>query len=77
MHGFHINELNVFLRRGGQETTIWKKEKQQGNRWIRDQVNIEEMNPNIRIGFAGIRGSEFSGDIALDNIQLLPGSCPT
>lgn len=77
MYGFHINELNVFTRRGSQETILWRKLKQQGSQWIRGQVNIAEMNPNLRIGFTGIRGSEFSGDIALDNIQLVPGVCPT
>ncbi|CAD5119990.1 DgyrCDS8574 [Dimorphilus gyrociliatus] len=77
MYGFHINELNVFTRIGSQDTIIWKKVGQQGNRWIGDQVNIETMSPNIRIGFTGIRGGEYSGDIALDDIQLLPGTCPT
>lgn len=30
---------------------------------------------SFQIGFVGVRGTEFSGDIALDNVRVRSGAC--
>ena len=42
--------------------------------YLCNDVNFEIAH-FLQIGFTGIRGKEFSGDIALDNIQITSGPC--
>ena len=40
-HGVDVNTLNVYLKRHGElGAPVWTRMRDQGNRWLRGQVNI-------------------------------------
>lgn len=75
MFGFHINELQVFVEdTGGRRQIVWRKSGDQGNYWYRGVVTVT-LSSIQKVGFIGVRGNEYSGDIALDNIALSYNAC--
>ncbi|XP_015774187.1 PREDICTED: uncharacterized protein LOC107352362 [Acropora digitifera] len=68
MYGATINQLNVF----NGSTIAFTKFGQQGNRWLFAEVTVFVRNT---ITFEGIRGSSFTGDIAIDDVSLVDGVC--
>ena len=77
MHGSNIGTLNVYIE--GQnvaKSNVFTRNGQQGNNWLKGEVDVQAIN-NLKIYFEGVRGNGFSGDIALDDILLTPGTCAT
>ncbi|XP_049780981.1 MAM and LDL-receptor class A domain-containing protein 1-like [Schistocerca cancellata] len=78
MYGNGIGTLSVILSdaREGQEKLLWSLSGEAGNAWYQAEVPISSLNP-YKIIFAGKVGRNSLGDIALDDVSLTPGSCPT
>ncbi|XP_035827615.1 MAM and LDL-receptor class A domain-containing protein 1 [Aplysia californica] len=77
MYGIKINTLNVYVMPSGQTRSLkWTRTGPQGSDWLEASVDIT-MARDYYILFEGIRGTDYQGDIGLDDIRLLPGSCTT
>ncbi|WP_411026962.1 hypothetical protein, partial [Salmonella sp. s55044] len=74
MYGSAINTLNVYAKTTTLGNATWTKYGSQGNQWILGQVSIHVFTPT-QIVFEGVRGSSFTGDIALDDISIVAGDC--
>ena len=44
------------------------------NKWYKASVNVQEKAP-YKLLFTGVRGLNYQGDIALDDISLFSGRC--
>jgi len=81
MFGADIGTLNVLQKTAPgnkSEKIIWSLSGQQGNQWLEGRVALSKI-PSISywIVFEGIRGNSYRGDIAIDDILIKDGSCPT
>ncbi|XP_013393210.1 MAM and LDL-receptor class A domain-containing protein 2-like, partial [Lingula anatina] len=78
MYGAHVNSLNVYFKSG---TTlgkaIWTKKGTQGNKWIQAQVDISGTvsGRNLQVVFEGVRGTGYQGDISIDDVTVVDGTC--
>ncbi|XP_013393211.1 MAM and LDL-receptor class A domain-containing protein 1 [Lingula anatina] len=78
MYGAHVNSLNVYFKSG---TTlgkaIWTKKGTQGNKWIQAQVDISgtASGRNLQVVFEGVRGTGYQGDISIDDVTVVDGTC--
>ncbi|MCK0109378.1 choice-of-anchor D domain-containing protein [Flavobacteriaceae bacterium S0825] len=74
MYGANIGSLHVELSTDNgttYNTTLWSLSGDQGNSWA--QVNIDltpHVGGTVKIRFRGVRGSNWAGDIAVDNVGL-------
>ncbi|XP_041467508.1 MAM and LDL-receptor class A domain-containing protein 1-like [Lytechinus variegatus] len=79
MYGAEVDRLNVYLRlfKSGvvEDDLIFTKYGSQGNQWIKAEKEITT-NYNWMIIYEGINGGQY-GDIALDDLNLYDGVCPT
>lgn len=75
MRGRHVDTLNVFaINDSSYEYALWSKSGNQGRNWIRGQTDIQ-MSEAYRLSFEAIRGLDYEGDIALDDIAMTDGFC--
>ncbi|KAI8514180.1 hypothetical protein Bbelb_085040 [Branchiostoma belcheri] len=76
MFGSSVGQLNVYVdnREAGWQLA-WNQTGDMGSVWREDRVEVE--GPGIQVVFEGISGDGESGDIAIDQIQLTNGPCPT
>lgn len=76
MYGKTVGSLNVYLidSSEGTKTQLWSRTGQQGKDWQQSHVSYSSES-KYRIVFEGTRGRGYTGDIALDDIQFLKGSC--
>ncbi|CAF4185562.1 unnamed protein product, partial [Rotaria sp. Silwood2] len=78
MFGSDINRLDVLvIDSSNVERTVWSREGTQGNLWRLGKVKLNDITDVYNIILQGVAGSSFRGDIALDNLQLVDGNCPT
>jgi hypothetical protein len=75
-HGVDIGSLRIYLRsllinNFTMEALIWVLDGQQGNNWRHGFVPIQP-NGRYQIIIEGVRGPSFEGDIAIDDIGVLP-----
>jgi len=76
MYGEHMGELIVLLSPdNGIDTEIWMENKDKGNQWILQQVQIPPSVSPYRIKFVGVRGSSYRGDAAIDDVFFTDGKC--
>ena len=54
---------------------IWSRTGNHGSDWNVARVTVNR-GSGRRITFEGVRGDGFSGDVALDDIKMITGSCP-
>ncbi|XP_078695273.1 scavenger receptor cysteine-rich domain-containing protein DMBT1-like [Branchiostoma floridae x Branchiostoma belcheri] len=75
MYGTDIGELRVRVG----SSIEWSRSNNQGNSWhlASVQVYIIYQKCCVQVVFEGVRGNSFRGDIAIDDVVLNPGSCPT
>ena len=75
MFGRDVGKLHIQAHYGNNTVfTVWSKDGNQGNTWFLGKVAMET---NIKkVAIVGIHGNGFSGDIAVDDFMVLPGSCP-
>ncbi|XP_019616112.1 PREDICTED: MAM and LDL-receptor class A domain-containing protein 1-like [Branchiostoma belcheri] len=76
MFGSSVGQLNVYVdNREAGWRLAWNKTGDMGSVWREERVEVE--GPGIQVVFEGISGDGESGDIAIDQIQLTNGPCPT
>ncbi|UJR31098.1 hypothetical protein I4U23_018606, partial [Adineta vaga] len=66
MHGPDINQ-----------TTVWSREGTQGNVWRLGKVKLNDITDEYSIIIQGVAGNSYQGDIALDDLILIDGNCPS
>ncbi|XP_021350865.1 MAM and LDL-receptor class A domain-containing protein 1-like isoform X2 [Mizuhopecten yessoensis] len=74
MYGIHIGSLKISHLDGQQVVTLWSQAGNQGNNWETASVQIPAMN-NGQIYITGVHGDGWSGDIAIDDVELKTGTC--
>ncbi|KAL9953497.1 hypothetical protein ACROYT_G040920 [Oculina patagonica] len=68
MYGYTINTLNVF----NGNTSVFTKSGNQAYEWFKAKVS---MNLQSKVTFEGIRGTDYTGDIAIDDVSIAAGIC--
>lgn len=78
MYGNGIGTLSVVIndKEDGSEIEIWSLSGEAGNAWYQAEVPISSQTP-FRILLAAKVGRNHLGDIAIDDVSLIPGSCPS
>nr|XP_054757452.1 MAM and LDL-receptor class A domain-containing protein 1-like [Lytechinus pictus] len=79
MYGAHVGSLNVgYGNTDGNEegTVIWTKSGTQGYDWILGRVAIIARETNPKVYIEGVAAAGYQGDIAIDDIIMVYGSCP-
>ncbi|CAG5853443.1 unnamed protein product, partial [Menidia menidia] len=69
--------LNVLLRVrsiAAVDTVVWTKSGHQGPNWRKAFFDISPSG-TFQIVFEGIRGPNFEGDIAIDDLSITKGKC--
>ncbi|XP_076075807.1 MAM and LDL-receptor class A domain-containing protein 1-like [Mytilus galloprovincialis] len=74
MYGKAMGTLNVYIKSGNTTIKYWSQSGNQGNNWKFANFDILNLDP-FNIIFEGIRGDNYTSDIALDDILLLQSSC--
>uniref|UniRef100_A0A2C9KE99 MAM domain-containing protein n=1 Tax=Biomphalaria glabrata TaxID=6526 RepID=A0A2C9KE99_BIOGL len=74
MFGADIDTLNVYLINGANYSRIWTRSGSHGNVWRQGEAPVFSTQ-NYQISFEGTVGHGYGGDIALDDISLINGSC--
>ncbi|KAL9986065.1 hypothetical protein ACROYT_G000134 [Oculina patagonica] len=69
MYGASAGTLNVY----SSKTKVFSVSGNQENNWILKQTNL--FLDGV-VTFEGITGSSYTGDIAIDSVQITEGSCP-
>lgn len=69
MYGPHIGTLNVYVDTYGQQRQRWSKTGTQGNKWKQASVYISTLY-DFSVSFEAVKGKGWSGDIAMDDIQV-------
>ncbi|XP_052711416.1 MAM and LDL-receptor class A domain-containing protein 1-like isoform X1 [Crassostrea angulata] len=75
MYGANIGSLQVALKSPNGDQYLLSKQNSQGDKWIVTSVDVPPSNGKIQ--FIGIRGNGYWGDIAVDDIHFVAGSCNT
>jgi hypothetical protein len=70
MLGDTIDTLNIHVRAGGTDTLIWSLQGDQGDKWLQGTAYIPTCASEFNIIAEGIRGTSFTGDIALDDFRF-------
>ncbi|XP_023328229.1 MAM and LDL-receptor class A domain-containing protein 1 [Eurytemora carolleeae] len=76
MFGNGIGSLNVYVRDGETDRKIWGLTGDAGNNWYMGQAPISSIQ-KFKIVFEGVVGRNSLGNIAIDDISIAPGVCPT
>ncbi|XP_052089212.1 MAM and LDL-receptor class A domain-containing protein 2-like [Mytilus californianus] len=85
MYGVSIGTLNVYIADNSTGTEqinlVWSLSGNQGNTWHIANVPLSDLQ-SMKVIFEGIAGDGYTGDIAIDDIQLMdacpcPDSIPT
>ncbi|XP_025084909.1 MAM and LDL-receptor class A domain-containing protein 1-like [Pomacea canaliculata] len=78
MYGAHVDALTIYVHRGGNpDIPLWTKSQTQGSQWKYGQVQLSSFSYPVNIVFEAVRGPFFKGDIGIDDIRAVAGSCPT
>ncbi|XP_015761869.1 PREDICTED: MAM and LDL-receptor class A domain-containing protein 1-like isoform X4 [Acropora digitifera] len=72
MYGATIGKLTVTLN----GRILFSRSGNQGNAWLKAQVNTFNFGLH-KVVFNATRGSSFTGDIAIDDVSVQPGFCPS
>ncbi|KAK3752707.1 hypothetical protein QZH41_006612 [Actinostola sp. cb2023] len=77
MYGGSIGSLDVYVINVKNGTkSVFLKSGDQGNRWHKTEATIVSAE-DYKISFEATRGSNYNGDIALDDIMFKDGACNT
>ncbi|XP_025084901.1 MAM and LDL-receptor class A domain-containing protein 1-like [Pomacea canaliculata] len=78
MYGAHVNALSIYIYRDENLVIpLWTKSQTQGSQWNYGQVQLSSFSYSVNIVFEAVRGPFFKGDIGIDDIRAVAGSCPT
>lgn len=70
MLGDTVDTLNIYIRAGGHETLLWSLQGDQGDKWIQGIANLPTCASEFNIIIEGVRGTSFTGDIAIDDLAF-------
>ena len=70
MYGQTINTLNIYVRSAGVDTAVWSLRGNQGDQWLQGIAYLPTCASEFNIIVEGIRGTSFTGDIALDDFRF-------
>jgi len=78
MFGATIGELSVWITdTSGIATQVFVKNGDQGDQWNEEIVSLSNYSGVVQFTILGVRGSSFTGDIAIDNFEVLEApTCP-
>ena len=78
MYGQSIGRLIIHQVENGSSLprTLWLKSGDQGNMWRHGYVTVTPHSKPYTIQIEAMRGNSFTGDIAVDDVQLNDGRCP-
>ncbi|KAI0233996.1 MAM and LDL-receptor class A domain-containing protein 1 [Lamellibrachia satsuma] len=75
MYGFHTGRLGVYVKWSTIDLyPAWSLSGEQGNKWLTQRLTLT-VRKKDQIGFLGVRGGGYSGDIAIDNIVVKADAC--
>lgn len=60
---------------GSVRSIIWSRSGNHGATWKIARVSVSA-GSGRQVTFEGVTGSGFAGDIAIDDIKMIPGNCP-
>ncbi|XP_033751987.1 MAM and LDL-receptor class A domain-containing protein 1-like [Pecten maximus] len=72
--GSGIGSLNVYLVTASGNQTLWSLSGNQKNMWQSAQVSLNSTT-QFTVIIEGIRGSNYQGDIAIDDVSFTTSSC--
>ncbi|XP_047128245.1 MAM and LDL-receptor class A domain-containing protein 1 isoform X1 [Hydra vulgaris] len=75
MYGPDIGSLNVYRKSGNSMLKLWIRVGDNGNVWRLGQVDLFSQL-DYQVVVEAVRGGDFKGDISIDDIDLIDGSCP-
>ncbi|CAH1274043.1 CSMD3 [Branchiostoma lanceolatum] len=76
MYGSDMGTQNVHVSQPQYpDMLVWTRSGNQGNRWLHAWTPISTNTSVFQIRFEGVRGAGYTSDMAIDDIDLEPGSC--
>ncbi|KAK7478849.1 hypothetical protein BaRGS_00029948, partial [Batillaria attramentaria] len=78
MYGWGMGSLTVFSLPNGDPNNLvklWSLSGNQGQGWKRVSLNVDGSTP-VKILFKGVRGSSYTSDMAIDEVDVTPDACP-
>ncbi|XP_048583019.1 MAM and LDL-receptor class A domain-containing protein 1 isoform X2 [Nematostella vectensis] len=75
MFGASMGSFNIYADTNSTRTLLWTLSGNQGQRWQMAQVPINYTGETIQLLLEGVRGSDYTGDIAVDDIVVSTNSC--
>ncbi|XP_078372311.1 uncharacterized protein LOC144655983 isoform X2 [Oculina patagonica] len=76
MYGSTMGSLIIYMRTNSNETVQWIKSGNHPDRWFKAAIFIDS-SVDYQIVLEGVRGTEYSSDIAIDSITFTNGICQT
>ena len=76
MNGNQIGTLNVYRKMGNVRVRLWTLTGNQGLQWRMAQVSVKALL-SYQLTFEGVVGAGYKSDIALDDITIATGACPS
>ncbi|KAK7473655.1 hypothetical protein BaRGS_00035133, partial [Batillaria attramentaria] len=75
MNGAGTGTLNVYMKQqGGSQTKLFSDQGHHGNSWLQATVDLVS-NPRFILVFEGVKGANYTSDIAIDDISVQNGAC--
>ncbi|XP_022097778.1 MAM and LDL-receptor class A domain-containing protein 1-like isoform X1 [Acanthaster planci] len=78
MFGSNINTLSVCTQSPSiypSNNTLWTKTGEQGDVWLQGRLSLTSYE-QFWVIFEGVVGIDYTGDIALDDVEIADGLCP-
>ncbi|XP_071486327.1 MAM and LDL-receptor class A domain-containing protein 1-like [Diadema antillarum] len=79
MYGATIGSLRIYVSKQGDPigSPVFQMSGTQGTDWILGQVDITRQDADrFVVTIEGVVGTDFTGDIAIDDVQIYSGYCP-
>lgn len=70
MYSATINTLTIYIRSANIDTAIWTLRGNQGDQWLQGIAYLPTCASEFNIIVEGVRGTSFTGDIALDDFRF-------
>lgn len=77
MNGVSIGSLNIYIQRDGETATqVWSRTGNQQDIWRLGTLTLASHNKGFIVLIEGVRGANYQGDIAIDDVIIRDGACP-
>ncbi|KAM9845004.1 MAM and LDL-receptor class A domain-containing protein 1 [Aulostomus maculatus] len=77
MEGREVGELSVYLQTQDSAVKLWSRSGDQGNHWRHGRVQLHNPKTPYQVIFEAVAGAGLRRDIAIDDLTVLNGACPT